>query len=249
MFRSETGRLTGANLTDAVNKVLKMWEEKTIYDSKFINGLRATFARLKEFSIEFVRQMATSAKDPETTYIFPKLAEAEEYLKAQYQEQGETLEKKCRQNGVSTKGSFDEILTRMLNLEYQVLKNEYEEIKAREIAKKEKREEEIKATSDDHEFQLVALRNKIMDIQRLYLEIDAESIDGSALTVEDLNLLDLPKDLLLEKKVVINVAAEIEHQEEEDTIDGAELLPEEMKYLEGHESEVFITVDIQDKPS
>ena len=175
VFRSETGCLTGATLTEAVNKVVKMWEDKAIYDSKFTNGLKASFSRPKEFTLEFIKSTNEmlkdpefAKKDPEKAYIFPKLIDVEQYLREEYQDNLETLEKKCRQNGVSTKGNFDEIISRMLSLEYQVLKDEYDEVKRQEEEKKEKREEELKVVSGDLELQLIALRNKLMDIQKLH---------------------------------------------------------------------------------
>jgi len=241
VFISETGKLTNASLTEAVEKVTKMWEEKAIYDNKFINGLKASFSRPKEFTLDYIRKSVQLLKDdkltnPEQAYVFPKLLEVEQYLRDEYKDNIEILQKKCKQNGISTRGSFDEVITRMLGLEYQVLKEEYKEHKRQEEKNKERKAEEAKVNSGELEIQLIALRNRLMDIQRLYLEINTESVDGSPLTAEDISLLDLPRDLLVERKML--------DMDVEDTIDGVELTQEEMKYLEGHENEVYITVEI-----
>eukprot|EP00826_Nyctotherus_ovalis_P039000 TRINITY_DN3707_c0_g1_i15.p1 TRINITY_DN3707_c0_g1~~TRINITY_DN3707_c0_g1_i15.p1 ORF type:complete len:340 (-),score=102.94 TRINITY_DN3707_c0_g1_i15:100-1119(-) len=245
VFTTESGKLTSASLTEAVDKVIKMWDEKAIYDSKFTNGLKASFSRPKEFTLSFIRSTAEKLKDPEKAkkdpkraYIFPKLIEVEQYLREEYKDNAETLEKKCRLNGVSTKGTFDEVITRMLNLEYQVLKEEYSELKKKEREKREKKEEEAKAAEGEMEVQLIALRNRLMDIQKLYLGIDSESIDGSPITAEDINLLDLSRDLLSGRGTT-DIEADVE-----DTIDGVELTPEEIQYLKGHEDEVFITIEV-----
>lgn len=245
VFTTESGKITSASLTEAVDKVTRMWDEKAIYDSKFINGLKASFSRPKEFTLSLIRSTAEKLKDPEKAkkdpkraYIFPKLIEVEQYLREEYKDNVETLGKKCRLNGVSTKGTFDEIITRMLSLEYQVLKEEYGELKKKEREKREKKEEEAKVAEGEMETQLIALRNRLMDIQKLYLGIDSESIDGSPITAEDVNLLDLPRELLSERRMT-DIEADVE-----DTIDGVELTPEEMQYLKGHEEEVFITVEV-----
>ena len=125
----------------------------------------------------------------------------------------------------------------MLNLEYCELKREYEETKAEEKLGLPSNPEEMKTQPGELELQLIILRNRLIDIQKLYLSIDARSIDGSPIIADDINLLDLPKDILQEK-------APKNEDKTEDEIDGAELLPDEMKYLEGHEGEVFITVEL-----
>jgi len=235
-------------MNEAVKNVLKMWEEKAIYDNAFLNGLKSTFARPKEFSLEYVGKMNEEMKnpeksknDPESAYIFPKLAEVEEYLREQYQNNNENLEKKCKQNGVSLKGSFDEIITRMMNLEYQILKKEYEELKQKENETKEKHDSENKIRTTELENQIISLRNKLIEIQKLHLSIKIDTMDGEEITQDDINLLDLPKDILQERKFV-----GVGEQEMEDTIDGQELNENELKFLEGHENEIFITIDINE---
>lgn len=226
-----------------MGKVLKAWEEKSIYDSKFINGLQSAFTRLLEFNTSYIRDEAEKLKsiekskiDPEKEYIFPKLIDVEEYLREEYKENSENLEKKCKQNGIFYKGSFEQIIERMLNLEYFVLKREYLEMRSQASYASGRSAEDLANLSGQLELQLIVLRNRIVDLQKLNLNLDSEALDGAPITVEDIELLDLPKDILIVK---------VQNQCDEG-IDGQELLPEEMKFLEGHEMEESITIELQD---
>ncbi len=236
--------MTGIALMDSVAKVLKMWEDKAIYDSKFINGLRATFERPRDFGVDLIKREAAEVDeaatqnrklDPEKQYIFPKLVDIEKYLREEYKDNTENLEKKCRLNGISMAGTFEDIIVRMLNLEYFVLKSEYDEMKAQEKVASATGPQDLKTISGELELQLIVLRNRVVDLQKLYLNMDSEALDGAPITVEDINLLELPKELLQERR---------RPEPAEDPVDGAELLPDELKYIQGHEDEVFITVTL-----
>lgn len=227
--------------------MLKMWEDKSIYDTKFLHGLQAAFSRLQEFSLQYIREQADLVKpaeegemESEGQYIFSRLVDVETYLRENYKENSENLDKKCKQNGINTKGSYDQIIERMLNLEYFVLKLEHEEMLAEQTAPVPVNPGDWKSLSIQLEAQLVNMRNRIVDIQKLYHHLDPDALDGAPITQEDVDLLDLPKDLLEPSSASPPTTVAMQA----DGLDGQELLPEENKYLLGHEGEEYVIVEL-----
>ena len=171
------GRLRSESMKEEMRKILDIWDEWSVYDSKFLFGLEATLLRLRGFSIEMIqntaeklsllakeRQQRAKAnhkkqmegelegenenegelemeidlqkeeeknygldleRERESKYIFPKLVQIEKYLRSQYTNNYDSLQRKCRLNGINPDADFQTVITKMLNLEYFALKKEF----------------------------------------------------------------------------------------------------------------------------
>ncbi|CAM6026590.1 unnamed protein product [Sphagnum balticum] len=150
LYRNITGRITAEALKERVLKVLQVWADWFLFSDAFVNGLRSTFLRpgnsgvppfytlngdaepTKENGGESNgREIASSVPDnldgdigQDAALAMGEGAAARELASLPLAE----LERRCRHNGLSTRGGIEVMVARLLGLEEaEKLKNQEQE--------------------------------------------------------------------------------------------------------------------------
>ncbi|CAM6077166.1 unnamed protein product [Sphagnum tenellum] len=150
LYRSITGRITAEALKERVLKVLQVWADWFLFSDAYVNGLRSTFLRpgnsgvppfytlngdaepTKENGGESNgREIASSVPDnldgdigQDAALAMGEGAAARELASLPLAE----LERRCRHNGLSTRGGIEVMVARLLGLEEaEKLKNQEQE--------------------------------------------------------------------------------------------------------------------------
>lgn len=125
-----SGKLSSEFMKGEINKLFDLWNKWAVLDYQFLKGLKSTFFRDPNFTLEGIQQnynnlMKDNSNDEENKFVLPRLIHLKSYYLKMYESNFDKFNKFCHENGVSSKGDKDTVVARVLAFEESNLKKDF----------------------------------------------------------------------------------------------------------------------------